>query len=39
MNRIAATDRVHDDRRDWLNLRGMLPYLWEFRGRAALAVA
>ncbi|HSQ07782.1 MAG TPA: ABC transporter ATP-binding protein/permease [Chromatiaceae bacterium] len=39
MNRIAATDRVHDDRRDWQNLRGMLPYLWEFRGRAALAVA
>jgi ATP-binding cassette subfamily B protein len=39
MNRIAATDRVHDDRRDWQNLRGMLPYLWEFRGRAALAAA
>ena len=39
MNRIAATDRVHNDRRDWQNLRGMLPYLWEFRGRAALAVA
>ena len=39
MNRIAATDRVHHDRRDWQNLRGMLPYLWEFRGRAALAVA
>ena len=36
--RIIATDRVHRDRRDWLNLRGMLPYLWEFRGRAALAL-
>jgi ATP-binding cassette, subfamily B, heavy metal transporter len=39
MNRIAATDRVHSDRRDWHNLRGMLPYLWEFRGRALLAIA
>jgi ABC-type transport system involved in Fe-S cluster assembly fused permease/ATPase subunit len=38
MNRIAATDRVHSDRRDWHNLRGMLPYLWEFRGRALLAI-
>jgi ATP-binding cassette subfamily B protein len=39
MNRISATDRVHSDRRDWQNLRGMLPYLWEFRGRALLAIA
>ncbi len=39
MNRIFATERVHGDRRDWHNLRGMLPYLWEFRGRAGLALA
>jgi ABC-type transport system involved in Fe-S cluster assembly fused permease/ATPase subunit len=39
MNRIAATERIHADRRDWHNLRGMLPYLWEFRGRALLALA
>jgi ATP-binding cassette subfamily B protein len=38
MQRIAATERVHGDRRDWHNLRAMLPYLWEFRGRAALAI-
>ncbi|WP_246172800.1 ABCB family ABC transporter ATP-binding protein/permease [Thermochromatium tepidum] len=38
MNRILATERPHGDRRDWHNLRGMLPYLWEFRGRAALAL-
>ncbi|RKT45180.1 ABCB family ABC transporter ATP-binding protein/permease [Thiocapsa rosea] len=38
MNRIAATERIHSDRRDWHNLRGMLPYLWEFRGRAMLAL-
>jgi ATP-binding cassette subfamily B protein len=39
MNRISATERIHADRRDWHNLRGMLPYLWEFRGRALLALA
>ncbi|MBK1644314.1 metal ABC transporter permease [Thiocapsa imhoffii] len=38
MNRIIATEPVHADRRDRLNLRGMLPYLWEFRGRALLAL-
>nr|WP_245535777.1 ABC transporter ATP-binding protein/permease [Thiorhodococcus drewsii] len=38
MNRVFATERVHGNRRDWYNLRGMLPYLWEFRGRAALAI-
>lgn len=38
MNRIIATERVHGNRRDWHNLRGMLPYLWEFRGRAMLAI-
>jgi ATP-binding cassette, subfamily B, heavy metal transporter len=36
--KINATDRVHRDRRDWHNLRGMLPYLWDLRGRAALAL-
>ena len=39
MNQTLATERAHGDRRDWQNLRGMLPYLWEFRGRAALAIA
>jgi len=33
-----ATERVHKDRRDAHNLRAMLPYLWEFRGRALLAL-
>jgi ATP-binding cassette subfamily B protein len=37
-SRIIATERVHGNRRDWVNLRGMLPYLWEFRGRATLAI-
>ncbi len=38
VNRIFATEAIHNDRRDWHNLRGMLPYLWEFRGRAVLAL-
>jgi ATP-binding cassette subfamily B protein len=37
--RINATERIHTDRRDWHNLRGMLPFLWEFRGRALFALA
>lgn len=36
--RIFATERAHGDRHDWHNLRQMLPYLWEFRGRALLAL-
>ena len=39
MNRTAFTERVHSDRRDLHNLRGMLPFLWEFRGRALIALA
>ncbi len=31
--------QVHKDRRDWHNLKGMLPFLWEFRGRALFALA
>ncbi len=38
MHYFAAQERVHNDRRDWLNLRGMMPYLWEFRGRALFAL-
>ncbi len=30
--------RVHGDRRDWHNLRAMLPFLWVYRGRALLAL-
>jgi len=31
--------QVHKDRRDWHNLKSMLPFLWEFRGRALFALA
>lgn len=30
--------QVHKNRRDWHNLRSMLPFLWEFRGRALFAL-
>ena len=36
--RIHATESIHRDRHDGRNLRAMLPYLWEFRGRAVLAL-
>ena len=38
---ISAQNKpfVHDNRRDWHNLKSMLPYLTEFRGRALLALA
>ena len=38
MTHVIAQARVHTDRRDLRNLRNMLPYLWEFRGRAAFAL-
>ena len=40
MEQSAATSpQVHKDRRDWHNIKGMLPFLWEFRGRALFALA
>ena len=35
---VGAGPQVHKDRRDWHNLKGMLPFLWEFRGRALFAL-
>jgi ATP-binding cassette subfamily B protein len=37
-HRIAAQTPVHKDRRDFKNLRNMLPFLWEYRGRALFAL-
>ena len=34
----SAAPQVHKNRRDWHNLKGMLPFLWEFRGRALFAL-
>ncbi len=33
-----ASAQVHGNRRDWKNLKGMIPFLWEFRGRALFAL-
>ncbi|MEI6414013.1 MAG: ABC transporter ATP-binding protein/permease [Pseudomonadota bacterium] len=33
------TSQIHKDRRDWRNLRSVLPFLGEFRGRAWFALA
>ena len=38
-HRGRAGPQVHNDRRDWHNLKGMLPFLWEFRGRALFALS
>jgi ATP-binding cassette subfamily B protein len=35
---VQAQARVHSDRRDWYNLRRMLPFIWRYRGRALLAL-
>ena len=35
----GESPQVHKNRRDWHNLKGMLPFLWEFRGRALFALA
>jgi ATP-binding cassette subfamily B protein len=39
MNSAGASPQVHKDRRDWHNLKGMLPFLLEFRGRALFALS
>jgi ABC-type transport system involved in Fe-S cluster assembly fused permease/ATPase subunit len=39
MHYFAVQERAHSDRRDWHNLRSMLPFLWEFRGRALFALS
>ncbi|MEJ2609865.1 MAG: ABC transporter ATP-binding protein/permease [Candidatus Thiodiazotropha sp.] len=36
---IASQGPVHRDRRDFHNLRSMLPFLWEYRGRALFALS
>ena len=36
---IHQQGKVHGNRRDWKNLRSILPYLMDYRGRALLALA
>lgn len=35
---IISTEPAHKDRRDLYNLKAMLPYIWEYRGRALFAI-
>lgn len=35
----ARTEAPHDNRNDWQNVKNLLPYLWEYRGRVLLALA
>jgi ATP-binding cassette subfamily B protein len=35
---MTTYDRPHRDRRDWYNLRSLAPFLWEYRGRALIAL-
>ena len=39
MTMASRTERPNRDRRDWHNLQSMLPFLWEYRGRALFALA
>ncbi|MEJ2622508.1 MAG: ABC transporter ATP-binding protein/permease [Candidatus Thiodiazotropha sp.] len=38
VHHIASQSPVHTDRRDLHNLKSMLPFLWEYRGRALFAL-
>lgn len=35
---VRRTRRPHGERADWRNLRRILPYLWEYRGRVVFAL-
>ena len=35
---LRYTESPNHERRDWTNLRALLPYLWEYRGRVLLAL-
>lgn len=35
---IVSTEPAHKDRRDLYNLKAILPYIWEYRGRALFAL-
>ncbi len=39
MYHAAHTEKAHADRRDLHNLRSLLPFLWDYRGRALVALS
>jgi ABC-type transport system involved in Fe-S cluster assembly fused permease/ATPase subunit len=39
MHFVSSTEPPNKDRRDWHNLKSMLPFIWEYRGRALFALS
>ena len=35
---FGRTEKEHSNREDWRNLRAMLPYIWDYRGRVLVAL-
>ena len=35
---FRRTEKEHTNREDWRNLRAMMPYIWDYRGRVLLAL-
>ena len=35
----SYTERPHEDREDWNNLKKLTPFLWDYRGRVLLALS
>ena len=35
---FGRTEKEHSNRQDWQNIRAMLPYIWEYRGRVVFAL-
>lgn len=36
---LRPTEPPHQQRHDWQNIRALIPYLWEYRGRVLLALS
>lgn len=35
---FGRTEKEHSNRQDWDNIRAMMPYIWEYRGRVVFAL-
>ena len=35
---FGRTEKEHSNREDWRNIRAMLPYIWDYRGRVLIAL-
>ncbi len=35
---FGRTEKEHSNREDWRNIRAMMPYIWEYRGRVLVAL-